>query len=146
MTEAAPMLSVGSVHPGASRTITDVEVAMLPALMGAISPLFHDAEAASKGELGRRVLYGPALLGIAIAATEPILRPAVIALLGITDVRFLRPVGVGDTVTASFTVTARRVRVGKPGDVLSVHDEVHNQLGEQVLEFVRNMLVRSAQE
>ena len=35
-------LAVGARLQGGSRTITDAEIAFLPALMGAISPLFHD--------------------------------------------------------------------------------------------------------
>jgi acyl dehydratase len=144
MTVTTAALDIGVELMGGSRTITDAEIAILPALMGAISPLFHDEETARKTDLGRRVLYGPALLGIAIAATEPLLHDHVIALLGITDVRFRRAVGVGDTVTASLTVGELQSKPEKPGDVLIVHDHVHNQHGELVLEFTRAIMVRRA--
>jgi acyl dehydratase len=138
----ASPLEVGTELTGSSRTITDAEIALLPAIMGAISPLFHDEETARTTKLGRRVLYGPALLGIAIACTEPLLHDHVIALLGITDVRFKRPVGTGDTVTAALTVTDRQSKPEKPGDLLFVDDAVCNQHGEVVLEFRRVIMVK----
>jgi acyl dehydratase len=139
---ATEQLAPGTELTGSSRTITDAEIALLPAIMGAISPLFHDEETAKTTKLGRRVLYGPALLGIAIACTEPLLHDHVIALVAITDVRFKRPVGSGDTVTAGLTVTDRQSKPEKPGDLLFVDDAVCNQHGEVVLEFRRVIMVK----
>lgn len=141
----ASSLVVGARITGSSRTVTDAELALLPAFMGAISPLFHDEVTASKSRLGRRVLYGPALLGIAIAATEPALHGIAMGLVELTGVRFRRPVGAGDTVTATMTVLERVDRPGKAGDFLILQDEVHNQEGELVLEFRRTVMVRRAE-
>jgi acyl dehydratase len=142
MTTATLALDIGTELTGSSRTITDAEIALLPAIMGAISPLFHDEETARTTKVGRRVLYGPALLGIAIACTEPLLHDHVIALIAITDVRFKRAVGAGDTVTAALTVTDRRAKPEKAGDLLFTDDAVCNQLGEVVLEFRRVIMVK----
>jgi acyl dehydratase len=146
MSATAGPFEVGIELTGNSRTVTDAEIALLPAIMGAISPLFHDEETARRSKLGRRVLYGPALLGIAIASTEPILHGHAMALVGLTDVRFRATVGCGDTVTASFTVAERRARPEKPGDYLLVHDRVHNQNGVLVLEFTRTIMIRRTED
>lgn len=135
-------LRPGSTLTGGSRTITDAELALLPAVMGAIHPLFHDEEAARRGPLGRRVLYGPALLGIAVAATEPLLHDVVIGLLGIDDVRFRSAVGVGDTVTARVTIEGVTRRPDRRGDILTVRDEVVDQNGTVVLTFGRTIMIR----
>ena len=135
-------LEKGDRLRGGSRTITDAEIAMLPAMMGAINPLFHDEETAKAGKLGRRVLYGPALLGIAVAGTEPLLKDVVVGLLGMTDVKFRSPVGVGDTVTPTLVVEDRIAKPDKAGDLLLTRDEVHNQDGVLVLEFRRTIMVR----
>jgi acyl dehydratase len=135
-------LEVGSVLTGNARTITDAEVALLPAMMGAINALFHDEESARNSAMGRRILYGPALLGISIAGTEHLLHDAVLGLIGITDMRFRSPVGVGDTVTPTLTVTDRIAKPDKAGDLLLTNDEVHNQSGVLVLEFRRTVMVR----
>jgi acyl dehydratase len=133
---------IGSVHTGGSRTITDAEIAFLPALMGAINPLFHDEVSASAGPLRGRVLYGPALLGIAVALTEHLLREHVLALVQVDEVRFRRPVRVGDTVSASFRVTNLVASATKPESLLTVDDTVTNQNNETVLTFQRTIKIR----
>ena len=142
---SASTLEVGSSYQGNARTITDAEIALLPAIMGAMNPLFHDEETARKGTMGRRILYGPALLGIAVAGTEPLLHDVVMGLIGMTDVRFRSPVGVGDTVTPTLTVEERIKRPDKAGDLLVVMDRVTNQEGIVVLEFRRTVMVKRAQ-
>jgi acyl dehydratase len=135
-------LHVGTELSGGSRTVTDAEVALLPAIMGVTGPLFHDELTARQRPFGRRVLYGPALLGIAIALTESCFHEAVLGLVSITDVRFRRPVGVADTVTASLTVLELSTRPDRPGGKVTVQDQVRNQDGELVLEFRRALLLR----
>ncbi|HEX3793627.1 MAG TPA: MaoC/PaaZ C-terminal domain-containing protein [Acidimicrobiales bacterium] len=135
-------LEVGARLQGSSRTITDAEISLLPSIMGVTSPLFHDEETARKGPLGRRVLYGPALLGIAVAGTEFLLHGKVIGLIGLTDVRFRQTVGVGDTITPYLNVEERILKPEKAGDLLIISDEVFNQEGATVLEFRRTVMVR----
>ena len=134
--------AVGSTLTGSSRTITDAEIAFLPALMGAISPLFHDEVRAQQSAMKGRILYGPALLGIAVALTEPILHDRVMGLVELRSVRFRRPVRSGATITASFTVTDSTTREGKPGLMLHLDDTVVDQTGETVLVFQRLVLVK----
>ena len=138
----APVLEVGCSYPGNARTITDAEIALLPAMMGAMNPLFHDEETARQSAMGRRILYGPALLGIAVAGTEPLLHDIVLGLVGMTDVRFRSPVGQGDTVTPTLTVEERIAKPEKAGDLLVVMDRVTNQEGTVVLEFRRTIMVK----
>ena len=140
----AHTLDVGCSYQGNARTITDAEIALLPAMMGAMNALFHDEETARTTPMGRRILYGPALLGIAVAGTEPLLHDVVLGLIGMTDVRFRSPVGVGDTVTPTLTVEERIEKPDKAGDLLVVMDRVTNQKGTVVLEFRRTIMVRRA--
>lgn len=135
----------GAAFFGGSRTVTDAEIAFLPALMGAVNPLFHDEVAASSGPLGGRILYGPALLGIAVSLTEHLLRDRVRALLQIDALRFRRAVKAGDTVSASFVVRESRARPESGTAVLTVDDEVRNQSGDLVATFTRTILVAAAQ-
>lgn len=136
-------LFVGARLEGGSRTVTDAEIAFLPALMGAISPLFHDDVRARNSPMGGRILYGPALLGIAVALTEPLLHHRAMGLVELRSVRFRRPVRPGDTITASFTVLDSRPRESKPGLLVHVDDQVVNQDGETVLVFERLLLVKA---
>ncbi|MGC4108837.1 MAG: MaoC family dehydratase [Nocardioides sp.] len=136
-------LTPGRALSGGSRTITDAEVAFLPALMGASNPLFHDEVTARASAMGRRVLYGPALLGISIALTEHLFKANARGLVGLTDVRFLAPVGVGDTITARLTVSEVSSRPDRPGGKVVVLDEIDNQDGTTVLRFSRSLLLAS---
>lgn len=132
---------VGTVHHGGSRTITDAEIAFLPALMGASSPLFHDEETAKQTSMGGRILYGPALFGIVVALTEHLLRGRVLGLVEVRGLRFRRPVKPGDTVTGGFTVEEATPREGKPGILLRLADTATNQHGGTVLTAERLVLV-----
>jgi acyl dehydratase len=136
-------LAAGATMQGRSRTITDAEIAFLPALMGAISPLFHDEIRARESKMGGRILYGPALLGISIALTEHLLSDRVMGLVELHRVRFRRPVRVGDTITARLHVRTSTPRDGKPGLLLEIEDEVVDQHGETVLLFERLVLVKT---
>lgn len=140
-----PTLEAGTVLTSGGRTITDVEIALLPAIMGAINPLFHDDVAASASRMNGRILYGPAALGIAVGLTEPFLNDIVLGLLEISQLRFLRPVKAGDTLTATLKVLSIEPREGRPGAVLTTADGVHNQRGEEVIAFSRKILVQHRQ-
>lgn len=64
-----------------------------------------------------------------------------IANLGYYDVRFLRPVYAGDTLTGRSRVVARRDRgVGKPG-IATVETLAQNQRGEVVVQYRRKIFV-----
>lgn len=135
-------LEVGSRIEGGARTITDTEIATLPALMGVVSPLFHDEVTAARGPMGGRILYGPALLGIAIGLTEQCFHESALGLRGLTDVKFLAPARPGDTVSAALTVKDLSTREGSRGGRVVVEDEVVNQNGERILAFTRTLLLK----
>lgn len=135
-------LEVGNILHSGGRTVTDAEIALLPAMMGAINPLFHDEVTASAGPMKGRVLYGPAALGIAIGLTESFLTDRVMGLIEISHVRFKAPIRVGDTLSASLEVLSLEPRDGRPGSVLTTEDLVRNQNGNTVISFGRRILVR----
>lgn len=140
--QASP-LAEGVQMRGGARTVTDAEVALLPAIMGAINPLFHDEEASRATAMKGRILYGPAVLGIAVALTEHLLREHVIGLIEISTAKFRAPVRVGDTITATFTVRSCVGREGRAGHVLTLDDAVTNQRSETVMTFSRRILIHS---
>lgn len=135
-------LEVGTRIEGGSRTVTDTEIALLPAMMGVVSPLFHDEVTASRGQMGGRILYGPALLGIAIGLTEQCFHDSALGLRGLTDVKFLAPARPGDTVSAALTVKDLSTREGSVGGRVVVADEVVNQNGDTILTFTRTLLLK----
>jgi acyl dehydratase len=133
--------TAGDTYLGSSRTITDAEISVLACMLGALNPLFLDEEHARQTVHGGRILYGPAVLGIAIGLTEAVIHGTVLALLGIDEVRFRRSVRSGDTITAQVEVVETRPSSEPGRGVIRVRDTVTNQRGELVLEFRRSILV-----
>jgi acyl dehydratase len=63
---------------------------------------------------------------------------------GLRDLKWLKPVYVGDTITFTRTADSHRALVSKPGwRLLSSRCEAHNQNGEPVMRFVSLTLVKA---
>ncbi|MEJ1160772.1 MaoC family dehydratase [Prosthecomicrobium sp. N25] len=62
---------------------------------------------------------------------------------GFEDMRWLKPVYAGDTLTYRSTVTGKRLSASRPGwGLLTQHHEAFNQAGEKVFEYTGNVFVR----
>ncbi|MFA7586449.1 MAG: MaoC family dehydratase [Novosphingobium sp.] len=63
---------------------------------------------------------------------------------GIEDLRFVRPVYPGDTLTCERVVLDKRLSASRPGlGLFKVQVRTFNQHGEQVLGYVANAFIRS---
>ncbi len=84
-----------------TKTISESDVYLFAGITGDFNPLHVDAEAAKKGFFGKRVVHGILVTGLFSAAIGTKLpeRGGVFAYLE-QDARFLKPVFIGDTVTA----------------------------------------------
>lgn len=61
---------------------------------------------------------------------------------GFENMRWLRPVLAGDTVTYRSTILSRRPSASRPGwGIVTLHHEAANQRGEKVFEFTGNVFV-----
>ncbi|HEX8209886.1 MAG TPA: MaoC family dehydratase [Longimicrobium sp.] len=112
-----------------SKTVTEADVVMFAGVTGDFNPAHLDAVAAEKGPFGGRIAHG--MLSAAFISTVLAMRlpgPGTIYLS--QSLRFLRPVRIGDTVTARVEVletmaAKRRVRLAT---------WVQNQAGEKVVD------------
>ena len=112
-----------------SKTVTEADVVMFAGVTGDFNPAHVDAVAAEKGPFGGRIAHG--MLSASFISTVLAMRlpgPGTIYLS--QGLRFLRPVRIGDTVTAKVQVVEtmaakRRVRLAT---------WVENQDGEKVVE------------
>jgi acyl dehydratase len=91
-----------TLEPGArfattGRTITEADVAGFAALTGDRHPAHTDAEWAASGPFGERIAHGMLVLSYAVGLV-PFDHERVLALRGVRDVVFKRPVKIGDTV------------------------------------------------
>jgi len=119
-----------------SKTVTDADIALFAALSGDFDPIHVDEEYAKQTPFGRRIAHGIFVLGLLSAAESEMSRrivargsPLKPVSLGYERVRFIKPVFVGDTLTAAYTIDAL-----DPGKMRSTGKcEITNQKGELCL-------------
>ncbi len=87
------------------RTITESDIASFAALTGDWHPQHADAEWAAKSRFGERVAHGMLVLSYAVGLA-PFDPDRIVALRGVDDVTFKRPVLIGDTIRVSSKVEA----------------------------------------
>lgn len=128
-----------------ARTITESDVLTFAGLTGDWHPLHTDTVYAGNSMFGQRIVHG--MLTLAVGSTLVLrLGPYVyipkgfIAFYGIENVRFVRPVFLGDTIHSVNRVEALVVKDDARG-ILQYHGEVLNQREETVLVWTSRMLV-----
>ena len=123
-------LEIAEVAVSPGRTITEADVVSFAALTGDWHPQHSDATWAAESRFGRRVAHGMLLLSYAVGLV-PLDPSRVVALRGISDVVFKRPVHIGDTIRV-----ASRIDDVKPLDeetaLVRVSWRIVNQSGEGV--------------
>jgi len=90
-------LHVGDAFETAARVVTEEDVASFARLTGDRHPLHTDAEWAAQSALGERVAHGMLVLSYAVGLAE-FAPQRVLALRGLRDVVFKRPVKLGDAI------------------------------------------------
>jgi acyl dehydratase len=119
-----------------SKTVTDADIALFSAISGDFDPVHVDEEYARNTPFGRRIAHGIFVLGLLSAAESEMSRrivargsPLKPVSLGYDRIRFIKPVFVGDTLTATYTIAAL-----DPQKVRSTGKcEITNQKGELCL-------------
>src|SRR4030088_3660412 len=96
-------------HHEFSRTVTEMDNTMFSLLTMNPQPLHIDAHFSEKTEFGQRLFNSLYTLGIMIGMTVyDTTMGTTVANLGMTDVRFPKPVFHGDTIRARSTVVSVR--------------------------------------
>lgn len=89
-----------------SKTITETDVILFAGITGDLNPLHIDEEAARRSRFGRRVAHG-ALTASLISSVLGMKLPGWGTILLETKQRFLHPVYIGDTITATVEATQK---------------------------------------
>lgn len=121
--------AVGQVFTSQGRTITETDIVTFAGWSWDTNPVHTDAHTAAGGRFGAPIAHG--LLGLSVAlglaSRLGIFEDSSVALLGIDEWRFERPVFVGDTLTCTVEITgARLTSTGETG-VLSRRFTLCNQ-------------------
>jgi len=123
------------------RTLHGGDISMYMALTGERSPLSSSTELARSLGFQREVMPDLLVFHIVFGKSVPDISHNATANLGYADVRFLRPVYPGDTLVAeSDVIGLREVSTGEAG-VVYVRTRGVNQKGQEVLTFVRWVMV-----
>ena len=111
-----------------TKTVTETDVVLYAGITGDFNPAHVDAVAAEKGMFGGRIAHGMLSAGF-ISAVLAMKLPGPGCIYLSQQLRFTRPVRIGDTVTARVEVAElmpkRRVRLTTT---------VQNQAGETVID------------
>lgn len=118
-----------------SKTITEADIALFVAVSGDTNPLHTNAEYAKRSRFGERIAHG-SLTASLISNVIGTKLPGVGAVYLSQTLKFIKPVKIGDTITA--TATLIQLREDKP--ILTLRTICTNQKGETVLEGEAHVL------
>lgn len=136
---------VGQVFEHAlSRTVTEMDNTMFSLLTMNPQPLHIDAHFAAQTEFGQRLFNSLYTLGIMIGmSVYDTTLGTTIANLGMTDVRFPKPVFHGDTLRARTRIVGKRESRSRPdAGIVEFEHEALNQDGVLVASCRRTGLMR----
>lgn len=123
------------------RTITTGDVALYSALYGMRFPIQSSDEFARSVGLDRAPVDNLLLFHVVFGKTVPDVSLNAVANLGYAECRFLAPAYPGDSVTAKSVVIGLRENASGKTGIVYVRSTGFNQRGEEVLSFVRWVMV-----
>ena len=120
-------------HP-LTRTVTEMDNTLFSLLTMNPQPLHLDAEFAGKTEFGQRLFNSLYTLGIMIGmSVYDTTLGTTVGNLGMTEVKFPKPVFHGDTLRAHTKIISKRASKSRPGQgLVEFEHTMTNQRGEVV--------------
>ena len=120
-------IQVGDV-PTFTKTVTESDITLFAGFSGDFNPAHINAVAAEQSMFGRRIAHGMLSAGfISTVLGTQLPGPGTIYMA--QELRFVKPVFIGDTVTAICTVVERNEEKNR----LKLETVVENQNGEKVI-------------
>ncbi|MEI7531046.1 MAG: MaoC/PaaZ C-terminal domain-containing protein [Betaproteobacteria bacterium] len=136
--------TIGKSFESAARTVTETDIVNFAGISGDYNPLHINEEYCKKTQFGTRIAHGPLVYAIAAGLLFQLhlYDDTLIAFLGFENLRFTKPVKIGDTIFAKVTVT-ELVETSKPDrGVMKRQLQVINQHGEIVQEAIQAFLLK----
>jgi acyl dehydratase len=137
-------VSVGDVIPARGRTITETDVVSFCYLTGNWLEIHSNAELAKGTRYGQRLVQGSLVFSIVPGLVHWDAR-YVVAMYGVDDLRLVRPVFIGDTISVRVTVEKVQEHDEETG-IVTFANEVFNQRDEIVQTFRMQILGRRRRE
>ncbi len=109
-------LQIGETHESYRRTVTEADIVSFGCLTGDFFYAHFDETAAANSLFGKRVAHGYFLISAAAGMfVDPAPGP-VLANYGLENLRFIEPVGIGDTIMAKIVVKQKIKKDKRPDD------------------------------
>jgi acyl dehydratase len=126
-----------------SRTITETDNLLFCALSMNPQPLHLDAEFAATTEHGRPIVNGAFTLALTLGlSVHNLSLGTTLGNLGFGEIRYLKPVFVGDTITSESEVRSCRPSRSRPGaGIVEFNHQARNQHGDVVLTCIQSSLL-----
>lgn len=133
-----------TIEHALTRTVTEADNTWFSLLTMNPQPLHIDAEFAAKSEFGQRIVNSLFTLGLMIGqSVSDTTLGTTVANLGMSDVRFPKPVFHGDTIRTVTRVVSKRESKSRPdAGIVEFEHVAFNQRGEQVALCRRNALMK----
>ena len=127
-----------------SRTVTEADNVLFSTMTMNPQPLHLDAEFAAQTEFGQRLVNSLFTLGLMIGiAVSDTTVGTTIANLGMTEVRFPKPVFHGDTIKVHTLVESMRESKSRSdAGLVEFRHTAYNQRGEEVATCLRTAFMR----
>ena len=123
------------------RTVTETDIVLFAGFSGDYNAIHTDREFAKTTAYRRPMAHGFGIFSIASGLTTHSPATRIVALLGVSDWKFLAPVFAGDTLHVLSRVVEKTLKgVGKRGEVIW-HQRIVNQDGKVVQEGHMSTLV-----
>ena len=124
---------IGFARRSFGRTVTESDIVLHAGQTGDHFPHHMDAEWCATQEFGQRIAHGTLVFSLGVGLTASTINPRAMS-YGYDRLRFIRPVFIGDTITATATITEKRDHPRRTSHGIVVEAlEVTNQRGEPVL-------------
>ncbi|AMO25112.1 phenylacetic acid degradation bifunctional protein PaaZ [Ramlibacter solisilvae] len=132
-------LSVGDSLLTHRRTVTDADIVAFGGISGDYFYMHFDEIAARESPFGKRIAHGYFVLSAAAGLFVSPAKGPVLANYGLDTLRFVKPVGIGDTIQARLTCKRKIDRPAKKDQpaqgVVAWDVQVTNQDGEMVASY-----------
>jgi acyl dehydratase len=140
ITQSFDDTQIGTKLTTPGRTITETDVVSFCYLTGNWLEIHSNAEFAARTEYGQRIVQGSLTFSLiaGLVGWDP---QYLVAFYGVDNLRFLRPVFIGDTIHATIEVIEKKELEGERG-VVSQKVVVYNQRDEEVQASIFKLLVR----
>jgi acyl dehydratase len=133
---------IGQVHHSHGRTITEADIVLHAGQTGDFYPHHMDAEFCKQQPFKERIAHGTLILSVAVGMLAGEINDVAMS-YGYDGIRFIRPVFIGDTITAQATIAEKREYKKNPEEFGLVDEkvEVTNHKGELVMALTHIYLV-----